>query len=107
MIAMSVESAIRLTTPGIRAQQLQNQLDQLAQQQLQGATRARELSPPGPLRDEHRQAVIALEERTVGLRRLQDAFQQTAAAKDGDRERFTVTESGIVVIPKQPRPVFD
>mgnify|MGYP000010441247 CR=1 FL=1 len=24
-----------------------------------------------------------------------------------DRQRFTVTESGIVVIPKQPRPVFD
>jgi hypothetical protein len=75
-----------LTTPGIRQQQLQNRLDQLAQQQLQGATRARELSPPGPIRDEHLQAVIALEERTVGLRRLQDAFQQTASAQNADRE---------------------
>ena len=78
-----------LTTPGIRQQQLQSRLDQLAQQQLQGVTRARELSPPGPLRDEHLQAVIALEERTVGLRRLQDAFQQTASAQNADREELT------------------
>ena len=71
-----------LTTPGIRQQQLQSRLDQLAQQQLQGVTRARELSPPGPLREEHQQAVIALEERVSGLRRLQDAFQQTAQRND-------------------------
>lgn len=73
-----------LTTPGIRQQQLQNRLDQLAQQQLQGVTRARELSPPGPLREEHQQAVISLEQRVSGLRRLQDAFQQAGQRNDRD-----------------------
>ncbi len=68
-----------LTTPGIRQAQLQSRLAGLAQQQEQDVARARDVSPPGPLREEHRQAVIALEQRVSGLRRLQDAFQQTAA----------------------------
>lgn len=71
-----------LTTPGIRQAQLQNRIDGLAQQQEQDVARARELTPPGPLRDEHRSSVSALEERVVGLRRLQDAFQQTASRND-------------------------
>ena len=75
-----------LTTPGIRQAQLQSRLDQLAQQQAQGVTRARELSPPGPLRDEHREAVTALELRVAGLRRLQDAFQQAAQRPAGAGE---------------------
>jgi hypothetical protein len=73
-----------LTTPGIRQAQLQNRLDGLAQQQEQDVARAREIVPPGPLREEHRSAVAALEERVVGLRRLQDAFQQTASQTDRD-----------------------
>jgi hypothetical protein len=73
-----------LTTPGIRQAQLQNRLDGLAQQQEQDVARAREIVPPGPLRDEHRSAVSALEERVIGLRRLQDAFQQTASQTDRD-----------------------
>jgi hypothetical protein len=70
-----------LTTPGIRQAQLQTRLDGLAQQQEQDVARAREITPPGPLREQHRQAVASLEERVVGLRRLADAFQQTATAK--------------------------
>ncbi|HSC90031.1 MAG TPA: hypothetical protein VLB86_00105 [Gaiellaceae bacterium] len=73
-----------LTTPGIRQNQLQDRLGGLAQQQEQDVARAREIVPPGPLREEHRQAVIALEMRVSGLRRLQDAFQQAAARNNGD-----------------------
>ncbi|HSL65750.1 MAG TPA: hypothetical protein VK874_13925 [Gaiellaceae bacterium] len=71
-----------LTTPGIRQNQLQNRLGGLAQQQEQDVARAREVVPPGPLREEHRQAVIALEQRMSGLRRLQDAFQQAGSRQN-------------------------
>ena len=73
-----------LTTPGIRQQQLQNRLDQLAQQQLQGVTRARELSPPGPLREEHQPAVISLEQRVSGLRGSRTRSSRPGSERPGD-----------------------
>jgi type II secretory pathway component PulJ len=71
-----------LTTPGIKQAELEQQLSGLAQQQDQGVTQAREVTPPGPLRVQHRQAIEALQFRVSGLRRLEDAFRQTADSKD-------------------------
>jgi hypothetical protein len=67
-----------LTTPGITNDELQEQLGGLAQAQEQYVTRAREIVPPGRLREPHAAAIEALQFRVSGLRRLQDAFQQGA-----------------------------
>ena len=67
-----------LTTPGIQLPELRQKLGNLAQQQEQDVIRARELTPPGRLRIQHQQAVEALQFRVSGLRRLQDALQQSA-----------------------------
>jgi hypothetical protein len=71
-----------LTTPGIRLAELQQQLSGLTQQQEQGITQARELDPPGALRDQHAEAVEALQLRASGMSRLGDAFEQTANARN-------------------------
>ncbi len=73
----------QLTTTGLRPQQLQERLSGLAQRQEQGVARARELTPPGPLRAQHQHVVDALQFRVSGLRRLQDAFRQTARREPG------------------------
>ena len=56
-----------LTTPGIKPAALQKQLAGLVQQQEIGATRARDLDPPGPLRASHLSGVESLEFRVAGL----------------------------------------
>ena len=71
-----------LTTPGIRSAQLQKDLDGLAKQQSQGVERATGIDAPGRLREEHRNAIEALEFRVSGLTRLQDAFRQTSSARN-------------------------
>ena len=71
------ELNVALTTPGIEQDELQQQLQGLAQQQQQGVTQARELEPPARLRAQHQRAVEALELRVSGLRRLEDTFRQT------------------------------
>jgi hypothetical protein len=73
-----------LTTPGISSEDLQTTLAGLAQQQEQAVVRARELTPPGRLREQHQEAVEALELRANGLRQLHDAFGQVAGAKAAD-----------------------
>lgn len=70
-----------LTTRGIKPAELQETLALLAQQQEQDVSRARDLDPPGRLRDPHREAVQALEFRAGGLRSLADAFRMAATRK--------------------------
>ncbi len=67
-----------LTTPGIQPAELQQTLNGLAQQQEQDVARASELEPPGRLREQHRQAIEALQFRASGLRQLQEALRQAA-----------------------------
>jgi hypothetical protein len=71
-----------LTTPGIKLAELEQQLSGLTQQQEQGVARARELDPPGALRDQHQEAIAALQLRASGMSRLGDAFRQTAGSRD-------------------------
>jgi hypothetical protein len=72
------ELNVALTTPGTGLQDLQQAIAGLAQQQEQGVARARELRPPGRLREAHQQAIESLQFRVSGLRRLEDAFGQSA-----------------------------
>jgi hypothetical protein len=73
-----------LTTPGIKAADLQERLGGLAQTEEQNVARARELTAPGQLRDQQRAVVSALELRVSGLRRLADAFQQVQGVSNPD-----------------------
>lgn len=73
-----------LTTPGIKAADLQERLGGLAQTEEQNVARARELTAPGQLREQQRAVVNALELRVSGLRRLADAFQQVQGVSNPD-----------------------
>ena len=71
-----------LTTPSIAPAALQTQLTGLADQQRLGANRARDLDPPGPLREVHAAALQALQFRVNGLAGLGAAFRRTADTQD-------------------------
>ncbi len=71
-----------LTTPGIKLSDLRAELDGLRQQSNQILATARELDPPGPLRDEQESLVQTFEFRVNGLNGLAEAFTQVNSAKD-------------------------
>ncbi len=74
-----------LTTPGIKAVELEGKLDGLAQQEQQNVARAKSLDPPGRLREANQHVVEALEFRVSGLKGLSDAFRSTANTKNSER----------------------
>ena len=75
-----------LTTPGLRQADLDQELTGLAERQEQLLTEAQtRVTPPGALREEHRAAVQALAFRFSGLRRLQDAFAQSASLRNANQ----------------------
>ncbi len=67
-----------LTTQGIKFSELNQKLSGLAQREQQNVAAARALSPPGPLRLQHQEALESLEFRVSGLRGLADAFTQAS-----------------------------
>jgi hypothetical protein len=71
-----------LTTPEITPADLQTQLNGLANQQRLAANRARDLDPPGPLRNEHESMLQALDFRVNGLAGLAAVFRRTAGTQD-------------------------
>jgi hypothetical protein len=71
-----------ITTPGIKLQDLRDELDGLKQHAGQILTSARELDPPGPLRDEQDSLVEALEFRLSGLNGLAEAFSQVQGTRN-------------------------
>ena len=72
----------RITTPGIKLDDLQGQLNGLAQEQEQLTRRAEELEPPGPLREQQEELVESLQLRVSGLSGLTRAFDDIAEARD-------------------------
>jgi CARDB len=71
-----------ITTPGIKLNDLREELDGLRQQSGQVLASARELDPPGPLREEQDRLVEALEFRVTGLDGLAQAFSQVESTRD-------------------------
>jgi hypothetical protein len=71
-----------LTTPGIKLNDLRNELDGLRQQARQNLVSAQKLDPPGPLRDQQESLVESLEFRVNGLDGLAQAFSQVESTKD-------------------------
>jgi hypothetical protein len=73
-----------LTTVGITQTELATQLDGLAQQEQQNVARARELDPPGHLREANGHVIDALQFRVNGLDGLADALRSTNKDTDPD-----------------------
>ena len=71
-----------LTTPGIKLNDLRNELDGLRQQSRQILATAQKLDPPGPLRDQQESLVETFEFRVSGLDGLAQAFVDVQATKD-------------------------
>ena len=84
-----------LTTPGIKLEDLRSELDGLRQEQAQVVASARELTPPGALREEQESLVEALQFRVSGLDGLAQAFGQVLQLPDAD------TAGRILAIPAQ------
>ena len=71
-----------LTTPGIKLNDLRNELDGLRQQSSQILAAAQKLDPPGPLRDQQESLVETFEFRVSGLDGLAQAFADVQGTKD-------------------------
>jgi hypothetical protein len=78
-----------LTTPGISAQQIQQRLRGIAQQEQQNVKQAQGLDAPGRLRAANGHLVDSLALRVAGLVGLADAFQSTAKNKSTDDTALT------------------
>jgi type II secretory pathway component PulJ len=74
-----------LTSRGLSQARIEQRLEGLAQQQEQVADQARDLDPPGPLRQQHRHAIESFDFRTSGLRGMAQAFAQTASARQANQ----------------------
>jgi type II secretory pathway component PulJ len=71
-----------LTARGKKQDELEQELEGLAQQQEQLENQADDLDPPGPLRPAHRHIVESFQLRVSGLRGMALAFRQTATLRD-------------------------
>jgi hypothetical protein len=80
--ALGQEFANKLIAPGLKIGDLEQSLQQYAQQEQQAYDQAQQIRPPGPLRQIHQQLVDSLELRARGLASLGDALSQTASSKD-------------------------
>jgi hypothetical protein len=72
------------TTRGLTQAELAKRLTNLAQQQQQGVERAREIDPPGPLREVHESSVDSLQLRAGGLQLLAQTFARAPARGTGN-----------------------
>jgi hypothetical protein len=70
-----------LTTPGVKASDLQGKLGGVAEQERQNVSAALRLVPPGPLRDVNQHIIEALQLRVSGVQGLADTFGATASSK--------------------------
>jgi hypothetical protein len=74
-----------LTVQGLKEAQVEQRISGLAGQEQLDVQRAREITPPGTLRDEHAALIQALQFRVSGLNGLASALAATAKTKDTTR----------------------
>jgi hypothetical protein len=74
-----------LLQTGVRQAALQRRIAGFARQEQLDVERAREIAPPGRLRDEHAAVIEALQFRVSGLNGLANALAATSNTKDVDR----------------------
>jgi hypothetical protein len=74
-----------LLQTGVKQATLQRRIAGFARQEQLDVERAREITPPGRLREEHQAVIEALQFRVSGLNGLANALAATAKTKDVDR----------------------
>jgi len=74
--ALGREFAAKLVSGGLKQSDLEQSLQQYAQQEQQEYDQAQLIRPPGPLRQAHQQLVAAIELRAKGLAALGDVLAQ-------------------------------
>lgn len=74
-----------LLAQGLKEAQVEQRIAGLARQEQLDVERAREITPPGTLRDEHDALIQTLQYRVSGLNGLASALAATANVKDADR----------------------
>jgi hypothetical protein len=74
--------ASELLSPGLKQSDLENKLQQYAQQEQQAYTQAQEIRAPGPLRTYHQNLVNAIELRYKGFSGLGDTLAAAGAKKN-------------------------
>jgi hypothetical protein len=74
-----------LLAQGLKEAQVEQRIAGLARQEQLDVERAREITPPGTLRDEHNALIQALQYRVSGLTGLASALAATANVKDATR----------------------
>jgi hypothetical protein len=74
-----------LTEQGLKEAQVEQRIAGLARQEQLDVDRARQITPPGTLRDEHTALTQALQYRVSGLNGLASALAATAKTKDTTR----------------------
>jgi hypothetical protein len=74
-----------LLQTGVKQAALQRRIAGFARQEQLDVERAREITPPGRLREEHQAVIEALQFRVSGLNGLANALAATANTKDVDR----------------------
>jgi hypothetical protein len=74
-----------LLAQGLKEAKVEQQISGLARQEQLDVERAREITPPGTLRDEHAALIQALQFRVSGLNGLASALAATANTKDTTR----------------------
>jgi hypothetical protein len=81
-----------LNQADLEQQNLQAELNGLAERQEQGLAQARDLDPPGPLRSHQQQMIESLLLRESGLRGLADGFARTADFQSARRAGDVLAE---------------
>lgn len=74
-----------LTAQGLKEAQVEQRVAGLSRQSQQDVDRARQITPPGALRDEHQSLIQALQYRVSGLNGLASALATTSKTKDTTR----------------------
>ena len=74
-----------LTAQGLKEAQVEERIAGLSRQEQQAVERARAITPPGALRNEHQSLIQALQYRVSGLNGLANALVATAKTKDTNR----------------------
>jgi hypothetical protein len=94
---LGVEFSDKISSPALTQSQLQQALEQYAQQEQQAYDQAQQIRPPGPLRAVHQNMVNAIALRAKGLAGLANVFSQPGAMKDATTAAAALTAQGALL----------
>jgi hypothetical protein len=89
---LGVQLNDRLTTPGIAIEDLRRDIEGLREQQEQILRSARELTPPGPLLEQHESLIETMQFRVNGLQGLASGLAQVAQTTNADESGALLAE---------------